>query len=355
MLVENSLVARRQLDDADEPRFAMLETIRQFAAGLLRASGEGEEEDIRGRHMRFHLRLATAVYATAGGRSQGSQSVSIREDHDNMRAALDWLAESERHDEFVELAAMLSEFWLRESHYLEGRGWLVRALAHEGCGSLRAQATALRNLAAITSTLGDAQAALGFATQSVERWESAGDLPASVRAVFRASDRFRDLELLLAIPEVQVDLPGGRRPSQTDLWFLGRLSDSLVSVAVEGKVSEPFGPTIAEWQRDASAGKAERLSFLLETLHLKPPVPSEFRYQLLHRTASAILLARRFHAQHAVMLVHSFSPNEERIGDFQAFATALGAPGSLKGVVEIPGHDRPTLSLVWVRDAIAGA
>ena len=180
-------------------------------------------------------------------------------------------------------------------------------------------------------------------------WEGANGLPGAVRDAFRTADRFRDLEPLLAIPEVQVDLPGGARSSQTDLWLLARVPDGLVSVAVEGKVAESFGPYLEEWQVAASAGKAERLAFLLDVLHLKDP-GARLRYQLLHRTASAILLARRFHARHAVTMVHSFSDSAIGFADYQAFATALGAAAVAGRVVEVPGHSNPTLSLGWVQD-----
>ena len=104
---------------------------------------------------------------------------------------------------------------------------------------------------------------------------------------------FPKIDLLLALPEHQVHLPGGARPSQNDIWALGRSQDQLVSIAVEGKVSEPFGPTIREWQAESSAGKTRRLAYLLSLLEL-PSTPESLRYQLLHRTASAIIEARRF-------------------------------------------------------------
>ncbi len=195
----------------------------------------------------------------------------------------------------------------------------------------------------------------GYSAHSLAHcWESAGGLPARVRETFQRSNRFRGFRLLLAVPEVRVDLPGGRRPSQSDLWLLGSVADGLVSVAVEGKVAESFGPTLGEWQVAASAGKAERLSYLLETLHMRSPAPPEIRYQLLHRTVSAIVLAQRFHAPHAVMLVHSFSAVGDGFDDYCAFAAALGQSGSSEGVIEIRAHRQPTLSLAWVRDEIAG-
>jgi hypothetical protein len=191
----------------------------------------------------------------------------------------------------------------------------------------------------------------GYSAHSLAHaWEKAGGLPARVRSLLQSSRQFRDFELLLAIPELQVDLPGGTRPSQTDLWLLGRVPDGLASVAVEGKVAEPFGPTVAEWLEGASSGKHRRLDFLAQTLHVHTPVPAAIRYQLLHRTASAIIMADRFHAKHALMLVHSFSPTKEWKSDYDSFASALGVGGPLDGVVEVPGHGAPTLSLAWVSD-----
>jgi hypothetical protein len=183
-------------------------------------------------------------------------------------------------------------------------------------------------------------------------WEHADGLPESVRAVFETNPRYRDFEPLLAIPEMKVDLPGGTRPSQTDLWLLGRVPDGLVSVAVEGKAAEPFGPTVDEWSKSASVGKAERLKFLLDVLHLGSPPPSGLRYQLLHRTVSAILMARRFHARHAAMVVHSFSEAHLWFEDFQAFLKAFGVSGDAGRIIEVPGHTDPTLSVAWVAEKV---
>ncbi len=87
-------------------------------------------------------------------------------------------------------------------------------------------------------------------------WQEADGFPAEVRKVVAAAAPFADIEMLLGIPEHQVPLPGGSRPSQNDLWVLARCGAGLVSIAVEGKVAEPFGPTLEEWS--AGARKARR-------------------------------------------------------------------------------------------------
>ncbi len=73
-------------------------------------------------------------------------------------------------------------------------------------------------------------------------WQSARGFPASVRRVFRKSpfELFHDLELLLAIPERKVPLPGKGKASFNDLFVLAKSGDDLVSITVEGKVSESF-------------------------------------------------------------------------------------------------------------------
>src|SRR3546814_407772 len=80
----------------------------------------------------------------------------------------------------------------------------------------------------------------GFSARTLAySWQEANGFPAEVAAVL--ADQFPSLELLLALPEHQVPLPGGSRPSQNDVWALARSQDQLISIAVEGKVSESFG------------------------------------------------------------------------------------------------------------------
>ena len=135
--------------------------------------------------------------------------------------------------------------------------------------------------------------------------------------------RLDDPRLVLAFPEWQVDLPGGQRPSQTDLLALLRGQDGLVAVAVEGKVDEALGPTVGEKRAENSLGVDERLDWLVGTLCLAS-CPDSVRYQLLHRTASALLAAREFDVAAAVMLVHSFSPTAKWFDDFAAFVSLFG-------------------------------
>lgn len=180
----------------------------------------------------------------------------------------------------------------------------------------------------------DKQWRTGYSARSLAHcWQDADGFPREVRGAFGAAPALADLEFLFGIPEHQVHLPGGSRPSQTDLWVLAKGRNGLASIAVEGKVAEPFGPTIGEWLHDASKGKHERLSYLQAELGFASQPSSALRYQLLHRTTSALIEARRFGAAHAVLLVHSFSPQKLWFSDYAAFADAIGARAMLDAVV----------------------
>ncbi|WP_157263450.1 DUF6946 family protein [Azohydromonas aeria] len=179
-------------------------------------------------------------------------------------------------------------------------------------------------------------------------WQLADGFPPEVEAVLAASGRFPDVELLLALPEHAVALPGGTRPSQSDVWALARSGEHLVSIAVEGKVSESFGPTVQEWFAGHSPGKVTRLAYLQAELGLEAVPVGTIRYQLLHRAVSAIVEARRFCATQALMLVHSFSPDQVGFCDFMDFVRLLGAEPRINRIVPIGQRGGVELLLGWV-------
>jgi hypothetical protein len=146
-------------------------------------------------------------------------------------------------------------------------------------------------------------------------WENGQGLPPELISIFRESDEvsFQNLELAVAIPEYQVPLKGGNRPSQNDVFALVRSEMGLIALTVEGKGREDFGPTLNQWQHKVSEkGYQIRLKYILENIGLSKcyPLPGHIRYQLLHRTASAVIEAKRFHCESAVMIVQSFVEEE---------------------------------------------
>lgn len=193
----------------------------------------------------------------------------------------------------------------------------------------------------------------GFSAKALAHcWEQADGFPTEITNLFSQSgiSSFQKTELLLVFPEYQVSLPGGKRPSQNDLLVLAKDNNGhLVAIAVEGKVSEPFGPTLAEWNTSASIGKQERLEFIIQSLGLKNEPPSCIRYQLLHRTVSVVIEARRFNAQSAVMLVHSFSQDALWFEDFQAFLGLFGVQSQVNQLSWLKELQGINLYAGWVK------
>lgn len=156
-------------------------------------------------------------------------------------------------------------------------------------------------------------------------WEGINGFPKEVQRLFEESNisLFQNLNILYAFPEFKVPIPGGIRASQNDLYVLAKVAAGTVVIMVEGKVREDFGPLVKE---KIAQGQAEkRLEFLKNKLEIKNNIDiGEIRYQLLHRTVSAILEAERTGAKAALMLVHSFDSNGSHFEDYANFALLYG-------------------------------
>lgn len=179
-------------------------------------------------------------------------------------------------------------------------------------------------------------------------WSDADGFPVEVRDALRTSDNFRDIELLLAIPEHKVSLPGGQTASQNDIWVLASAGGDLVSIAVEGKVSESFDKPVNEWMRPATSGKRARLQFLCAELEIQEYRVGNIPYQLLHRCASSLIEARRYSATHAVILVHSFSSALEHFDDFRSFVALYDCVAIPNRVASTVMKDGTSMHFVWV-------
>jgi len=124
-LTDESLL-RRNEQDGDEPRFTMLETVREY--GLEQLTASGDEAAMRRAHAAWVTQLAESTWHGADAKADAAWLNRVEADHDNVRAALVWLEQSGNAEALLRLAGALWPFWHRHSHRLEGRGWLDRAL-----------------------------------------------------------------------------------------------------------------------------------------------------------------------------------------------------------------------------------
>src|SRR5438105_7277232 len=111
-LLDKSLLQRTERDDG-EPRFAMLETIREYGLETL-ASG-GEAQATRQAHAAYYLTLVEQAEPQLSGPHQLSWFKRLEREHDNLRAALSWFLAPSSHGQSSELglrlSGALSRFW----------------------------------------------------------------------------------------------------------------------------------------------------------------------------------------------------------------------------------------------------
>jgi predicted ATPase len=150
-LLDKSLLRKR--DAAGEPRYWMLETIREYAIERLEESGAGDE--VRRRHAEWFLALAEEAepYAREVDRAWLDR---LELELDNLRAALDWLERAGETQLVLRLAGALVDLWGARGHFAEGRRRLEDALAADESPTA-ARANALN--AAADLAIGDANVA----------------------------------------------------------------------------------------------------------------------------------------------------------------------------------------------------
>jgi predicted ATPase/DNA-binding SARP family transcriptional activator len=139
-LVDKSLLLDRE-DARGEPRFSMLETVREYALEKLEESGEAER--VRERHAEYFLALAEQAEQEIWGPRQEAWLDRLESEHGNLRAALSWAVKSREAESALRLAGALEPFWEARGHISEGRRWLAEALASAPVAAAAVRARAL--------------------------------------------------------------------------------------------------------------------------------------------------------------------------------------------------------------------
>jgi predicted ATPase/class 3 adenylate cyclase/Tfp pilus assembly protein PilF len=173
-LVDKSLL--RQADGLDgEPYFAMLETIREYA--LERLAERGEMASIRRQHALVFLDLAERAAPELTGAAQGTWLARLEQEHENLRAAMEWAIEQEEIALAARLGVALWRFWWVHSHLSEGRLWVEQILSRRNAlpTTLAARVSAVAGVMA--SMQGNRLQAIALLEESVELYRALDDKP----------------------------------------------------------------------------------------------------------------------------------------------------------------------------------
>ena len=146
-LTDKSLVREADTGVEHEPRYTMLETIREFSLEQLAASGEADA--LRRAHADYFLDLAQRAEPFLTGAQQGLWLERLDREHGNLRLALAWARDSGASALGLRLAAAIWRFWYTRGDLSEGRGWLEELLARTAApeaGALQLQSIRARAL-----------------------------------------------------------------------------------------------------------------------------------------------------------------------------------------------------------------
>jgi predicted ATPase/class 3 adenylate cyclase len=180
-LIEQSLLRE---EGEDEPRFLMLETIREY--GLEQLQESGEEERVRSRHAAYYLALAESAEPELIGPDQVIWLSRLERDHDNLRASLSWTLHRGDAVRALRLAGALWRYWSVRGYVHEGHRWLQEVL---GLASSDVDPVSSVQVKAL---VGAAMLAMDQAT-----YDQAGPLCARAVAMGREGGKPEDLILAL--------------------------------------------------------------------------------------------------------------------------------------------------------------
>jgi tetratricopeptide (TPR) repeat protein len=176
-LVDKSLLFTKEQSEGSETQFGMLEVVREYALESLVTSGEAET--IRHRHSEYFLALGEEAEPHLQT-LQGAEWLNrLEEEHDNIRAALNWSLENDP-ETAARLAGSLRSFWNFHGHLTEGRQWLEKVLDCKGDISMNTQWKILYGLGLMATLQGNYQSAQKFYEQSRETATLAGDQQGAV-------------------------------------------------------------------------------------------------------------------------------------------------------------------------------
>jgi predicted ATPase/DNA-binding CsgD family transcriptional regulator len=171
-LVDQSLLQRVE-SATNEPRFRMLETIREYGLDQLPASGEAEA--LGHRHAEYFRALAIDAESGLRGAAWESWRRQLDMERENLRAALNWALAWGQADIALGLVGPLWR-WFRPNAITEGRRWVQQALVLQG-STVPARALALHALGVLAMQQGEYRVAASAWKESISIWRAIGDRP----------------------------------------------------------------------------------------------------------------------------------------------------------------------------------
>jgi len=251
-LVDKSLLHRDEGSDG-EPRFTLLQLVREFA--LERLSEQGEEAATRGAHAAWFLALAETADAHLSGPEQLLWLRTLDIERDNLRAAMSWFLGQARAEWALRLSIALHQYWYHRGAFREGRAAFEAALALDGPPAALRTAAAWR-ASTISHHGGDYAAAARWAEHALalalEEGDVAGEAGARFALSFVARAR-RAHDEAVAQAEAAMTLWRDLGDDRFIPFAINRLGMEVVGRAEYGRGEMLFAEALALWRQQRYA------------------------------------------------------------------------------------------------------
>jgi predicted ATPase len=170
-LVDKNLL--RVMDQDDDSRFGLLETMREY--GIEALAKAGEEETVRSRHAAWYLALAERAEPELWSADQDRWYRLIEEEIANLRAAIGWAIVRRDAGTAMRIAGALTRFWFTRGLVSEARQWLHQALDLDAAEPSPARGRALADAASVAFFQGDYEGTIVTAEEAAALCRAAGD------------------------------------------------------------------------------------------------------------------------------------------------------------------------------------
>ncbi len=226
-------------------RFAMLETIREYALERLAASAD--EDDLRLRHARYFLGLAESAERYVPQARQQAWLAQIDRERVNLNAALAWAADQESSDLSLRLTGALWPYWHEYGYFREGSSWIDAAMNLADGAHGRLLGSVLNGAMHLALSQGDVSLAHKYADLALALWREVDD-PHGVALV---------LSHLGSLLYVSADYAGAERRYQASLDVWRSLDEPLGVALCSSELGILFSTT----------GQFERAAVSLRNAH----------------------------------------------------------------------------------------
>ncbi|HEX6483862.1 MAG TPA: LuxR C-terminal-related transcriptional regulator [Ktedonobacteraceae bacterium] len=223
-LIDKSLLPQIE-QEAAEPRVVMLETIREYGREVLEASREAEITHQA--HAVYYLALAEAAEQTWNGPQQAVWFARLEHEHDNLRAAMNWLLEQREAEMALRLGTALWWFWYAQAYLYEGWDVLERALESSEGVAVPLRARALWAAGSLAASLGHMERGEALCQESLALFRGIGDTPGMGDATFH----------LAHIAFARWDLAAARKRFEESLVFLRESGDKTLTAWALGALA----------------------------------------------------------------------------------------------------------------------